>query len=403
MSSEVMFYVQHLLGIGHVMRVAAIVREMTRRGVSVTMVSGGEPVKVLDLGGADLIQLPPAKAMDKTFKPLYDENSRPIDDAWRENRRNRLMEVFKELRPRVLAVEMFPFGRRQFRFELEPLLEAAKAARPRPQIVCSVRDILVEKKKPGRNLEMVELAQAHFDVILAHGDAKFIPFSATFPLAGRLGGKLRYSGYVVDKGRAAPKGAPGAAAKGKGPGEGEVIVSAGGAGELLNAALKARPLSALKDSRWRLLAGHSLPEDRFQELTAAAFRASESQESAGGFAVERARPDFQTLLANCALSISQGGYNTVMEIIAAKAKSVIVPYAGGEENEQTLRARLLEERGLTRVLDEDALTPENLAAAVNSALKAPPFPDVPPFDANGAALSAEIIAGLAKKELKSQN
>ncbi len=380
MTAPVMFYVQHLLVIGHVMRAAAIVREITRRGVPVTLVSGGEPVPVMDLGDAGFVQLPPAKAMDKTFKPLYDEDARPIDDVWRERRKGRLLKVFHELRPRVLVIELFPFGRRQFRFELVPLLEAAKAARPRPHIVSSVRDILVEKDKPERNLEMVELAEAHFDTILVHGDPDFISFDATIPLAGRLKGKLRYTGYVVDRGRFVA-GTPGA---------GEVIVSTGGGGvgeELLNAALEARPLCSLKDSPWRLLVGHNLSEDRFQALVA---------EAPGGFIVERARADFTSLLANCRLSISQGGYNTVMEILAAGARSVIVPYAGGEESEQTLRARLLEERGLVRVLDEAALNPRNLASAIESALELTPPEGALSIDTGGVGISAEIIAALAK-------
>ena len=374
-----MFYVQHLLGIGHLMRAAAIVREAVRRGVDVTLVSGGEPVEMMDLGGGAFVQLPPAKALDKTFKPLRDEHGRPIGHAWKERRARRLLEVFEDLRPRVLVFELFPFGRRQFRFELDPLLEAARAARPRPHVVCSVRDVLVHKNNPERTREMLELAEAHFDAILVHGDPGFIPFGASFPLADRLEGKLRYTGYVVDP---AVDGGP--------QGDGEVIVSSGGGAigeDLLNAALEARPLCSLKDAPWRLLAGPNLPEDRFRALAA---------RTAEGVTVERARADFTTLLANCRLSISQGGYNTVMEVLAAAAPNVIVPYAGGEENEQTLRARRLEELGLTRVVDEAELTPGKLAAAIESALACAPSRGALAIDTGGAGASAEFIAGLAK-------
>lgn len=382
MSGPVMFYVQHLLGIGHVMRAAAIVREITRRSVPATLVSGGEAVAMIDAGDAEFIQLPPAKAMDRTFKPLYDGDSRPIDDAWRERRRRRLIEIFENLRPSVVMIELFPFGRRQFRFELIPLLEAAKAARPRPHVVSSVRDILVEKEIPERNLEMLELAQAHFDTILVHGDPNFISFDATFPPARRLDGKLRYTGYVVDNARAAKLGDT--------QGTGEVIVSVGGGGvgeELLRAALGARRLCSLKKAPWRLLVGHNLPEERLRALTA---------EAPDGFIVERARADFPALLANCRLSISQGGYNTVMEILAAKAPNIIVPYAGAEENEQTLRAHLLKERGLARVLNEAELSPTTLAAAIDAAPPTPPPGHAPPIDMNGANVSADFIAGIAK-------
>ena len=39
---KLLFYVQHLLGIGHLMRAATIVRAFCDEGYDVTMVSGGE-------------------------------------------------------------------------------------------------------------------------------------------------------------------------------------------------------------------------------------------------------------------------------------------------------------------------------------------------------------------------
>jgi predicted glycosyltransferase len=88
-----------------------------------------------------------------------------------------------------------------------------------------------------------------------------------------------------------------------------------------------------------------------------------------GVVVERSRPDFPALLANCELSISQGGYNTLMETMQAGARAVVVPFAEGGESEQTLRARLLAERGLLEVVE--ALSPGALAAAVERALGRP--------------------------------
>ena len=84
---RVFFYVQHLLGIGHLRRAAAITRALERHGLTVAFVAGGEPVPGLDLGGADVIQLPPARAGDSGFGSIVDDAGRPIDDAWRERRR----------------------------------------------------------------------------------------------------------------------------------------------------------------------------------------------------------------------------------------------------------------------------------------------------------------------------
>jgi len=69
---------------------------------------------------------------------------------------------------------------------------------------------------------------------------------------------------------------------------------------------------------------------------------------------------------------------------------VLVPFAGVAESEQTLRATLLAARGAATMLAENALTPDNLAAAVNHAARAPQPPaDV--VDLDGARRSAELL------------
>ena len=149
------------------------------------------------------------------------------------------------------------------------------------------------------------------------------------------------------------------------PGYGEVIVSTGGGAvseDMLSAALGARALTSLADAPWRFLLGHNYPEADFLACQNAAPE---------GVIVERARPDFARLLANCRLSISQGGYNTVMEVLATGARAVCLPYAGGLESEQTLRCGLLAERGAMEVVNQDQVSADTVAAAVERALRAP--------------------------------
>ncbi len=133
-----------------------------------------------------------------------------------------------------------------------------------------------------------------------------------------------------------------------------------------------------------MLPGHAMAEDAFRALEARA---------PDGVIVERARPDFITMLANCALSISQGGYNTMMDILAAGARAVVVPYAGGQETEQTLRARRLAARGALQLVAEGELTPQALARAAEAALDRPPA-DAAGLDVSGAGESARILAEL---------
>lgn len=83
--------------------------------------------------------------------------------------------------------------------------------------------------------------------------------------------------------------------------------------------------------------------------------------------LESFRADFAGLMAGCHLSVSQAGYNTVMELIALKCPAVVVPFAEGGESEQTLRARMLTERKVLGMVDPEFLTPGTLAAAIDAA------------------------------------
>jgi len=379
---RVFLYVQHLLGIGHLKRAAVLANALAAAGLEVTLASGGRPVAVLAVEGAQFVQLPPAAAADLTFKLLVDEQGTPIDDRWRERRREALLAAYEAAAPHVLVLELYPFGRRQMGFELLPLLDAARASPRRPAIVSSVRDIVGGgRRKPHRQDEMLVLAERYFDHVLVHGDPGLIPFERTFRHAARIAHKLHYTGYVIGR---APVRVPKDAA-----GQGEVIVSAGGGAmgmRLLECAIRARPLTSLAHRTWRVLAGANMAAQDFATLEALTADAG-----GGQLVLEPARADFPALLADCALSISQAGYNTMLEVLDAGARAVVAPFAGGEEVEQALRATILAERGLIELLAEDALTPALLAAAVERAARRPRPPGAE-INMGGAEKSAELVA-----------
>jgi predicted glycosyltransferase len=143
---------------------------------------------------------------------------------------------------------------------------------------------------------------------------------------------------------------------------------------------------------WRLIAGPYLPESEYAHLQA---EAAALGEAAGvpAVAVERFRSDFPDLLGQAALSVSQAGYNTVLDILASGVRAVVVPYEGSGD-EQPLRARLLAERNLLQVVAEGELSPARLASAVAEAIATPDFPAAIRLDMDGARRSVEILAAL---------
>jgi predicted glycosyltransferase len=386
MTARLLIHVQHLLGIGHLKRAALLARAFAEAGYAVDLVSGGMPVASLELGAARLHQLPPARSRDESFS-LVDEHGAPPGPAWHEARRGALLALFAAAAPDALIVETYPFGRRALAFELEALIAAARARAKPPLILASVRDILQAPRRPGRAEAAAAVLARDFDLVLVHGDPSFVRLEESFPLPEPLRAMLRYTGFVAPPHE---ERLPSDRAR-----SGEVLVSAGGGAvgsALVEAAIAARAGSRLGAAPWRILVGANAGE---AELAALAARAAEAPEPEG-IVVERARPDFARLLADCRVSVSQAGYNTVMDILGARARAVLVPFVGQGESEQSMRAERLAGRGLAHVLDEGRLTPAALAAAIDAA-DAGPAPAAHGLALGGAAASVEIVsAALAR-------
>ena len=81
-----------------------------------------------------------------------------------------------------------------------------------------------------------------------------------------------------------------------------------------------------------------------------------------------------------------------MEVLATGAKGIAVPYAGGHETEQTLRAKLLEQKGLIRQIPEMDLTVDALVNAVNATEVVKRQKD-PQINLQGAEISAGLVSG----------
>ena len=368
--SRVFFYVQHLLGIGHLRRAAALARALAAGGLDVLLVSGGAPVEGVVLDGVRFHQLPPLRAADESLRDLARLDGGPVDEAFQRQRTEALLGLLRAEAPDVVLTEQFPFGRTRLRFELLPLLEAARG---RSLIACSVRDV-VRRAGPARVAEAVELLD-RFDAVLIHGDPRLVPFERSFAGWARIKQRAFYTGYVSERDLA--QGMQGA------EGKGEVVVSVGGGAvgaPLLKAAIAARPNTALADRTWRLLVGENLPMADRASLAGAV-----------GIVVEPARPDFTMLLRNATLSISQAGYNTTIETLCCADRAVLVPFATERETEQADRAHALAERGMVAVVPPGALAAKSLADAVGRALAGPSLKSFPACDVDGGAKTAALL------------
>ena len=396
----ILFYCQHLLGLGHRQRAALLARALVQAGERVLFVTGGLPGPALDLAGAEEIALPPLTAADETAGSLALPDGSAPEEGYLANRRTHLLDMLRRFDPALVLIELYPFGRHALSFELAPLLLAVSADRRRrgsaaPRVVISLRDILVSKRNQAwYEIAVLAVVSQWVDRVLVHGSPDVIPLTRTFGLADQLGEVLVYTGYLA----ASP---PPAAGRER---TGGVVVSGGGGrvGEALyQTALSARSLCpAAARLPWRIITGPYLPEEARADLE----RRARGTGHVGGqpaVVVERFRPDFTELLRGASLSISQAGYNTVLDIVASGVRAIVVPYEGSGD-EQPLRARILAERRLLKVVAEGELSPPRLASAMEEALTATGFPAPVRLDLDGARRSVEIVTALVDGVVKAR-
>ncbi|WP_407522915.1 glycosyltransferase [Methylobacterium oryzisoli] len=397
--SRILIAVTHLLGAGHLTRAVALARAFAGAGHGVTLVSGGMPAALALPDGVRLVQLPPVRITGTAFTALLDPEGEPVTPARLAERRAALLDAFADSRPEAVITELHPFGRRVLAAEFDALVEAARAAAPRPRLLASVRDVLARPGKPER-VAAAHARLAAYDAVLVHGDPDLLPLDRSWPVDAAIAPLLHYTGYVDEA--PAPLPVPltvplPVPLPPPGPRRG-VVVSGGSSAAglpLQEAALGAARLRP--DEPWRVLVGRGVPEAAF-----AALRDSAPPNAV----VERARPDFRALLAGAALSVSQAGYNTVLDLLRSGCPAVLVPFEAGRETEQRLRADTLAARGLARVLPEAALSAERLAemaaemaaalldGAAPALAHAAPRGTPPPIALDGAARSVAIVEGL---------
>ncbi|MGI3903468.1 MAG: glycosyltransferase family protein [Janthinobacterium lividum] len=375
MQSRILFYVQHLLGIGHLVRAGRIAAALAE-SFEVLLVVGGDMPPGLLPDGVSLFMLPPVKAGPAGFSALVHPDGSPFTDDDKAHRRDLLLTCFDDFVPEVVLIEAYPFGRRPMRFELVPLVARAAAAAHRPLIACSIRDILQEAR-PDRRAETLATIRRDFGLVLVHGDPRLVQLSDTFPEAREFDDLIVHTGLVGPGGERPLDDIESPSAGGE-PSF-DVVVSVGGGAvgaRLIASALAARPLTLLASARWLVLTGPNATP-------------SSPEPVAPGVTIRSFVPDLSSYLARAQVSVSQAGYNTVADLVGARCRAVLVPFAEGGETEQSRRAVLLEARGLAVVVTEADLDPVTLAAAIDEALTMPP-PDVR-LSLDGAAVTRLAI------------
>jgi len=358
---NVVFYCQHVLGIGHFFRSLELARAFRRHRLF--LVTGGPGVDVPMPEHVTEYRLPPLE-MDPEFTALFPaERGRSLEEV-QEERRNLLVSLFATNSVDLFVVELYPFGRRRFGFELLPVLEGIRRGDlGGTRVVCSLRDILVEKKnRDTYESRVLDLLNRYFHALLVHADPSVVSLDATFRRRAEIEIPLAYTGFVTPR---PPEGSRERLRRRLGLGSGDrlLVASAGGGrvgAPLLQAVLDAYDLMA----RRRHLLLHLFTGPYMEESDVASLAARST--FLPGVHVERFTGEFLSFLAAADLSISMAGYNTCMNLLAAEVPALVWPFA--QNQEQRLRADRLAGLGALRVLNDGDLEPDRLAVLMEETM-----------------------------------
>ena len=378
---RILYYCQHVLGVGHFHRSLEICRACSEAH-QVTMIVGGPDIAVGNQP-FDFLKLPGLQ-MDDEFSGLMSCDPRLGLEEVKKMRVDMLRSFFNSTRPDCLILELYPFGRKAFRFELTPLLEAARAAST--LVLCSLRDILVEKKTDRSMWEdrVVATLNQYFDGVLVHADPTLVTLDKSFGPIDLLDVPLHYTGFITPKPRLEARST---IRKNLGLGDDDTLIVASlGSGSVGSHLLEAVAAAAgsnttLRTFYFHLFSGPYCPPEVVKKLHGMAGQ---------NLVVEQFTDHFIDWLAAADLSVSMAGYNTSMNILAAGVPALTLPF--DQNREQRLRVERLIAEHPIKILDQADLAPERLAQLLVSQARKNRYHTK--LDLDGARRTVSIIEGL---------
>ncbi len=375
-------YCQHVLGIGHFHRSLELCKALAKQHETV-MILGGPEVRLPETD-VTFLQLPGLK-MDSNFSKLIPCNSTQELEGIKKARKEQLWNFFTSFRPDIFLVELFPFGRKAFGFELEPVLNGISEAKLSPCLrICSLRDILVEKKnKEKYETRVLNKLNSLFDGLLIHSDPAFIPLERTFSATDSIAIPYHYTGFITPKLPEATKENTIRQQLNLSANDKLVVASIGGGnvgGELLRATAAAAMLTENNNSlHFHLFTGPYSDPELQKEL---------KQNESSQLHIHNFCGNFPEWLRAADLSISMAGYNTCMNLLEASIPALLHPFA--QNREQRMRITAFSQSCDFTLLEKDDLHPENLVELIYNKLAHPGKANR--VDLDGAAKSCALIS-----------
>jgi predicted glycosyltransferase len=393
---RIAIFTHDTFGLGHVRRCLHFARALAERDASaaILLITGSPALLAFRSlpGNMDVVKIPTvARTGAREYRPPH--LPLPLDEV--TGMRSRLTsEAVRGFAPDVFLVDNFPLGSRG---ELLPVLRELK--KTGASTVLGLRDILDTPetvRADWQRQEMHAVLEDLYDRILVYGMREILDVASAYGMSPRTAGKLVYCGYVTAP---EPEAGPAHAASLGVPGR-FLLATGGGGGDgfpLIRTFVQALPLVGSPAS---LVVTGPL-------MSTALRREIQREAGAGnGVVVRDFVPGLSGYLGAARVVVSMCGYNTAAEIVAQKARAIVVPRtwrygehekgeAAGVEGEQGMRARALARLGLVTVLDACDLTPGSLAECIREVTGRPAGTPSVEVDLDGVFRVAGELLSLA--------
>ena len=372
---RIIFYSQHLVGVGHHFRNRQIIRALADE-YDVYFIDGGRPVHGATLPSSVQIHHLTPVFKDLNTGCLTSETGCDIQEILKR-RKDTLNSLIACICPDIFIIEYFPFARWELADELLSAICEARYIKPDIRIICSLRDVPRRTQDDDR---VSSILNQHFHALLMHADPQVTRLEDHFPYTDKIHIPVYYTGYVAE-----PVNDVGHEFQTQNC----VLVSAGGGTdgyELIKPCIEAwKHLSQkgiIKDRKMVIFTGPFMSQAQYADL--------ECLSNGGPFQIDWFTSHFVQWMQCADLSISRAGYNTCMNVLETRTRSILVP--GTLVSDQEFRAHRLSELGLANTLSPKDVTTDTMSRAIVHALSsAPPVHNIA---LNGAAKTRDLIRAI---------
>jgi predicted glycosyltransferase len=357
--TKVLIYSQDGFGLGHLRRNLNICTQIKkRRSQASCLIIADSPVAPFFKlpSNCDFIKIPTIVKIDTG---IWRPDRLPMSE--RELlaiRSDIIRNVAVSFQPDVFLVDHMPHGALG---ELAEPLQILKQDSPHTKVVLGIRDILGAPeiiRRQWKNEGAFAAIDAFYDKVFIYGCAELFNVIAQYEFPPSLVDKTRYCGYVCRENAETSPYKKKIRRREKKPDKFILITGGGGADasffmdQFIDAS---RLLRADLPFRALITTGPFMSKDQRKLLR----RKTKNLP----IVVSRLGEDSLYFLRRADLVISMAGYNTVSEILHFRKNAIVVPRAGPSA-EQSMRSRLMAERGLFNTIHPTLLTPGNLAELI---------------------------------------